>query len=475
MFDPKPLYTVGQAELPIRDFKDYWEEFVVRPPYQRKSVWPKKKKQALLDSLFRRYYVPRIVIREVRRNETQTAREVIDGQQRITTAKEFLSDELRLPDSLKDIDPNLAGATYSTLPTELRRFVDRELKYIADIVKGVEDPKNREHQKIAAEIFWRLQQGESLTYMEIAHSRLASLSRNFVEKYADDITFDFTKYEPIDSNSNKHPFFNVIERNNDRMQHLALLTRFLIFEENDGPAEIQNADVMEYVDKHQRDDGIGNYSFEQTQAAKDTLRVMRAFYEIFKDDPMLANGDGGMKELKTEYFIISIYLLLRHLLKFYVWEKSERELFRKFTLNFHQRWDAGKNDDADIQLFSNKRQQSAAEIEARHQIIRQLFFEFASAQGQSLTAKDSKRAFSESERIAIYRKANGRCLQCEAEGKPDKECIVPWSEYDADHVIPHALGGQTAIGNAQLLCRYHNQQKGAKLNVSSSVASPKSP
>ena len=282
MFNPKPQYEVVQDTLPIRDFHDYWEEFVVRPPYQRKSVWSKKKKQALLDSLFRRYYVPRIVIREVRRDATKTAREVVDGQQRITTAKEFLADLVALPETLADIDPALPGATYSTLPPELRRFVDRELKYNADIVKGIEDPKNRDHQKIAAEIFWRLQQGETLTYMEIAHSRLASLSRNFVERYADDITFDFVKYEPVDSNPNKHPFFRVIGRNNDRMQHLALLTRFLIFEEKDGPAEIQNADVMEYIDNHQVDDGIGNYGFEQTQTAKDTLRVLRPFMRSSK-------------------------------------------------------------------------------------------------------------------------------------------------------------------------------------------------
>jgi hypothetical protein len=463
MFNPKPQYEVIQDSLPIRDFKDYWEEFVVRPPYQRKSVWSRKKKQALLDSLFRRYYVPRIVIREVRRDATKTAREVIDGQQRITTAKEFLADQVPLPETLKDIDPALPGATYSTLPAELRRFVDRELKYNADIVKGIEDPKNREHQKIAAEIFWRLQQGETLTYMEIAHSRLASLSRNFVEKYADDITFDFAKYEPVDANPNKHPFFSVIERNNDRMQHLALLTRFLIFEENDGPAEIQNADVMEYIDKYQAADGIGNYSFEERPTAKDTLRVMRAFYEVFKNDPMLTRGNGGMKELKIEYFIISVYLLLRHLLKFYVWDKAERELFRAFTLDFHLRWNESKNDDADIQLFSNKRQQTAAEIEARHQIIRQLFFDFAKAKGRLLIAKDIKRAFSEGERIAIYRKENGRCSKCVAEGKPDKECVVPWAEYDADHVIPHARGGQTVVPNAQLLCRYHNQQKGVRV------------
>src|SRR5262245_57639650 len=171
MFNPKQQYEVIQDSLPIRDFNDYWEEFVVRPPYQRKSVWAKKKKQALLDSLFRRYYVPRIVIREVRRDAERTAREVIDGQQRITTAKEFLSDEIELPNSLGDLDKSLPGCTYSKLPTELRRFVDRELKFNADVVKGIENPTNREHQKIASEIFWRLQQGETLTYMEIAHSR----------------------------------------------------------------------------------------------------------------------------------------------------------------------------------------------------------------------------------------------------------------------------------------------------------------
>src|SRR5688572_33271014 len=103
MFNPKPEYEVVNDSIPVRDFKDYWEEFVVRPPYQRKSVWSVKKKRQLLDSLFRRYYVPRIVIREVRRDKDRTAREVIDGQQRITTAKEFLNDEISLPKTLEDV------------------------------------------------------------------------------------------------------------------------------------------------------------------------------------------------------------------------------------------------------------------------------------------------------------------------------------------------------------------------------------
>ena len=50
MFDPKTHYDVVPKDFPIRDFFDYHEEFVVRPPYQRKTVWGRKKQQALLDS-----------------------------------------------------------------------------------------------------------------------------------------------------------------------------------------------------------------------------------------------------------------------------------------------------------------------------------------------------------------------------------------------------------------------------------------
>lgn len=463
MFNPKPEYEIVYDSIPVKDFKDYWEEFVVRPPYQRKSVWSRKKKQKLLDSLFRRYYVPRIVIREVRRDEKRTAREVIDGQQRITTAKEFLGDEISLPKSLADVDPDLPGAHYSELPAELRRFVDRELKYNADIVKGIEDPKNPEHQRIAAEIFWRLQQGETLTYMEIAHARLSSLSRNFVVKYADDIQFDYENYEPIDNNPDKHPFFRVIDRNNDRMQHLALLTRLLILEENDGPADLKDTNVMEYIDKHQAANGIANYSFEDKPHAKATLRTMQAFYEIFKDDPMIASGEGGIKELRIEYFIISVYLLLRHLLKYYVFDKAEQEMFRGFAIAFHQRWKAGRENDNDILFFSEHRQQTASEIDVRQRIIRQLFFEYVSQKGRQMLTKDERRAFNEAERISIYRRDNGLCQICVSDGKPEKECIVSWVEYDADHVVPHTKGGRTVPANAQVTCRYHNQQKGARV------------
>ena len=159
MFSPPPKYDVIPDHISLEDFHRYPEDYVVRPPYQRKSVWSRKKKLALLDSLFRRYYVPKIVIREVRLSKTKLVHEIIDGQQRITVAQEFYRDDLPLPKSLADLDPSLPGKRYEKLPVEVRRFVDKKLRYEADIVKGIDDPRDPAHQDVAAEIFWRLQQG----------------------------------------------------------------------------------------------------------------------------------------------------------------------------------------------------------------------------------------------------------------------------------------------------------------------------
>ena len=67
-FNPKTEYTIVSEKFPIEDFHKYKDEFVTRPPYQRKAVWKVKKKQALMDSLFRRYYIPKLVVRRVRLN-----------------------------------------------------------------------------------------------------------------------------------------------------------------------------------------------------------------------------------------------------------------------------------------------------------------------------------------------------------------------------------------------------------------------
>lgn len=336
-----------------------------------------------------------------------------------------------------------------------------KLSYDADIVQDIDNPQDPHHIEIATDIFWRLQQGENLNYMEVAYSRLSSLARNFVVKYGDDQRFEYEDYKPIDGNPDKHPFFNVIDRDNNRMQHLALLTRFLMLEENDGSADIKQNEVKDYINKHQDEDGISDWSFEDREVAENVLEVMGLFYDIFENDPMVQDGS-GMKEFKTEYFTISVWLLIRHLNNHYVIGEEEKEAIRDFVIEFHERWDDRDEEDQDIILFSDNRQQSEGEIEVRNRIIRQAFFEYLQENDIEFETIDDRRSFNEAERIKIYRRDNGLCQMCLEEGKPENEAEVSWEAYEADHVIPHVKGGETDIENAQVLCKYHNRSKGAR-------------
>ena len=460
-FNPEAEYTIVRQDFDIQDFHKYEEDFITRPAYQRKNVWKKKDKQALMDSLFRRYYIPRLVIREIRLNSEETVKEIIDGQQRITTVQDFFENRFKLPDSLSDIRGGLAGKYYRDLSTSIRKFIDKELKYQADIIKNIEDPENVEHQIIATEIFWRLQQGKKLNFMEVAHAQLSSLSRNFVVKYSDDIRFDFENYKPIDTNPDKHPFFSILNVDNTRMKHLLHMTRFSILEEANGYADLNKTDVEYFINKYKREDGIDNKDLEEKDFAKEVIRNLDLFYNIFKDDPVL-DQKSGIRELSTEYFIVSFYLLIRHLRNYYVVDAQIKQAIRNFLYDFFDRWKEGDEEDSIILAFSSNNRQRTNDLKIRDRILRQLFFEYLQESEIEIVGKDSQRVFNEAQRIKIYRRDKGFCQACLEEGKPKKEAQVSWSDYQADHVLPHSKGGKSILDNAQVLCQYHNQSKGAK-------------
>jgi hypothetical protein len=462
-FNPKTEYTIVPKEFSIKDFFEYKEDFVTRPPYQRKAVWSKKKKQALMDSLFRRYYIPKLVIREVRKDENVTINEIVDGQQRITTVQEFFDNKYSLPKTLSDLGEGLAGKYYKDLDTGIRKFIDKSLKYQADVIKNIEEPSNVEHQIIATEIFWRLQQGESLNYMEVAHAQLSSLSRNFIVKYSDDLTFDYEAYKAIDSNPNKLDFFKLLDVNNDRMKHLQFMARFLLIEKANGYTDLSDKKITEFINEYKTQDGIGNYSFENEKTGIKVKTNLNTFYSIFKDDSML-DENNGIKEFSTEYFIISIYMLVRHLRMHYALDDSIKVYVKNFVYAFYKRWKTyDEGTDNDLLTFSNRRQQGETDLEVRDMILRQIFFKYVSDNNIDLREKDTNRAFSELQRILIYREGKGFCQQCLREGVPEKEARVSWSKYQADHVLPHSKGGETIISNGELLCATHNLSKGNRV------------
>lgn len=273
---------------------------------------------------------------------------------------------------------------------------------------------------------------------------------------------DFESYEPIDFNKNKHPLFKeILNVNNQRMKHLQIMARFTMIEIADGYTELKDISVEDFINDNQYDNGIGNLSFKNKKEANETIFNLNLFYDIFKNDPIKDNKN-GIKEFNVEYFIISFYLLIRHLRKHYIVDNSLKSHINSFMHEFYYRWRHASDNDLDIAIFSNNRQQSRNNLEIRDRILRQLFFAYLRENNFDLKEKDSKRVFSEDQKIAIYRRDNGLCQKCLVEGKSEKESLVSWSEFDADHILPHSRGGQTILENGQVLCRYHNQQKSNK-------------
>ena len=466
-FNPKQEYAIIPTKIHIAKFHKYTKKYVTRPPYQRKNVWTVKKKQALMDSLLRRYYVPKLVLREVRLSDNESIYEVIDGQQRIITVQDFFLNRYNLPESLNDIHKDLGGSYFKDLSDDIREFIEEEIMFEIDMISNIDNPKDKNHQKIATVIFSRLQEGENLNYMEKAHAKLSSLTRNVIVKYSDDITFDYDKYLPVDKNPDKLKFFSLLKQDNNRMDHMKYFARLLMIEQANGYTELKDIEIEEYISKYENDDGIGNYNHANETYVKKCISNLNLFHDIFKDDPMLKDNSKLM-ELNTEYIIVSFYLLLRHLKEYYVIDDNEKVLFREFLIKFHEQWRINDSNDLDIQIFRNNRQQSRNNLEIRDMILRQFLFDYLKNNNKELLTKDERRAFNESERIRIYRKSNGMCVECIAEGKSDKESQVGWNEYQADHVIPHSKGGDTILENAQLLCRIHNQRKSNKIILKNS-------
>jgi 5-methylcytosine-specific restriction endonuclease McrA len=247
------------------------------------------------------------------------------------------------------------------------------------------------------------------------------------------------------------------------MKHLQFMARFLLIEKNEGYADLGEKKITDFIEETKVSDGIGDYSYENNSDAEGVRKNLKIFYDIFKDDTIV-DENNGIKELSTEYFIVSVYMLIRHLRIHYILDDDTQKKVREFIYYFYARWkNYEESEDTDMLTFSNRRQQGENDLEVRDRIMRQIFFEYLSDHDFSLKEKDNKRAFSELQRIIIYRKGKGLCQECLREGKPEKEASVSWSKYQADHVVPHSKGGKTDIDNGELLCAYHNQSKGAKV------------
>lgn len=97
------------------------KELILSPKFQRRTIWSPRGKSYLIDSIVNGYPLPPFFIREkLLVKERRTVREVVDGQQRLSTILDFINDKFSV---MKIHDKSIAGLKYSQLSEELQEKI----------------------------------------------------------------------------------------------------------------------------------------------------------------------------------------------------------------------------------------------------------------------------------------------------------------------------------------------------------------
>ncbi|MCU4812792.1 DUF262 domain-containing protein [Bacillus cereus] len=129
----------------------------LQPDFQRGEVWSISKKRKLIDSVLRGWRIPPIHVIE----NKNFIDEVLDGQQRLVTIRDFLNDLIKIDGNLSPLDKCIAkfdGVRFSQLDLDTQR---KFKKYSVTIIRLTEYTPEE-----AAELFYRLNQPATLTSAE---------------------------------------------------------------------------------------------------------------------------------------------------------------------------------------------------------------------------------------------------------------------------------------------------------------------
>lgn len=158
-----------------------------RPEFQRKLVWSNQHKSAFIDSVLNKYPLPEIFLTELQVDleSGMRAEMLVDGQQRLSTLFEYVTNNL---------DLKLSGNTPS-----FRDLTDQEKRDFLNHQIVVRMLKTDNFESIR-EIFTRINSTKyALNAMEINHARYDGVLKNFAQKISENHFFEYHRiFSPSD-------------------------------------------------------------------------------------------------------------------------------------------------------------------------------------------------------------------------------------------------------------------------------------
>lgn len=402
---PFPVFSLFQL---IRQRK-IW----LNPEYQRNAVWSLSQKQLLVDSLLNEIDIPKLYFREVTKGSYEF--EVVDGQQRLRALEEYIGDQFSLTDDSDPVDGReTKGRFFSKLHTELQLKLQGQPLDVVILSSNYSDED-------VEDMFLRLQNGTPLNAAEKRRA-LPGNMRSVVAKLADHKVFELCAFK-----NHRYAFEDVVAK----VLHLTLYA---------GITDIRQGSIRKTYD--------ANRLIADSHPA---VRKMKGAFNFlgraFKNSPN--------PKLK-KYSIISLTFLVSELLERYNLNSYPQQ-FSESYLKFETRritnegLDEEKQDSRLAAYTDAARADSIPDLQYRHDFLKEIILIGLPL----LMQKDRIRLFSDEQRLAIYVRDGGVCRICGAE--------CGQAEYHADHLVPHAEGGETNLGNAQLLCVRCNLTKSSNI------------
>jgi hypothetical protein len=163
-----PKYTIELKPFPLLLF--YRRQEFAKPNYQS-TEWSIKQQQNFINNAVRGTYSSPIVLRSIYQpNKKSPIWEVLDGWQRIKAIQNTMRSEIPFHPSLKNILSFEVDITDNSnmlmcfLKSEAEVLVGQQVTTNTNIIKGIENIKNRTYQKLTQDIIKQLQRHKTKTH-----------------------------------------------------------------------------------------------------------------------------------------------------------------------------------------------------------------------------------------------------------------------------------------------------------------------